>query len=261
MLSLWVSQRQELFQVVNPLPGVNSFRPQTMRVLQILAAISISPIATSVQTANRLIPPSVHGPSQASPWAFLSSSTSPSNPQPNPDSSPPFYAPSKQLALGNWKPPSFPLDTQQQSDLVLISYKLNPSIDPMDFTEDEQMDTFKEPESRRVARNHHQHQHPNQDQLGHHFDVCVVSYDLKDLGSEVYPRYIQTANCRNQLPPNLQDHIICKPIHYNVQVLTQRKSTDPEDGYRNSLPEELKDWRFVHVPVNVGCHCTVTNFP
>lgn len=92
----------------------------------------------------------------------------------------------------------------------------------------------------------------------HHFDICFVSFDLKDLGHHFYPRYIETANCRNHMPATLKDRLNCVPIHYNVQVLTHRKDTDPEDGPRgNGLPESLKDWRFVHIPVNVGCHCTV----
>lgn len=97
----------------------------------------------------------------------------------------------------------------------------------------------------------------------HHWDICFVSYDVQDLGYQFYPRYIETANCNNHLPPNLQQHIKCAGIRYNVQVLKQRRDTDPvEDEDRNSsslpLPESLKDWRFVSIPVNVGCHCSIS---
>lgn len=91
-----------------------------------------------------------------------------------------------------------------------------------------------------------------------HWDICFVSYQVRDLGHHFYPRFIETANCNTHLPPNLQRHIKCAAIHYHVQVLTQRKDTDPvedEDTHRLPLPDSLKDWRFVSIPVNVGCHC------
>lgn len=91
-----------------------------------------------------------------------------------------------------------------------------------------------------------------------HWDICFVS-QVKDLGHHFYPRFIETANCNTHFPPNLQRHIKCAAIHYHVQVLTQRKDTDPvedEDTHRLPLPDSLaNDWRFVSIPVNVGCHC------
>lgn len=101
-------------------------------------------------------------------------------------------------------------------------------------------------------RNNHSPRPPTH----HHWDICYVSYDIRDLGHHFYPRYIETANCNNHLPEKLQQHIKCAAIHYHVQVLTQRKDSDPvEDNQRSTLPDSLKEWRFVSIPVNVGCHC------
>lgn len=107
------------------------------------------------------------------------------------------------------------------------------------------------------------HQHHNtvgSSDSHHHFDVCYGKYGMKDLGQNFYPRFIGTANCRNVMPANLQDLVECTPIQYHVQVLTRRQETHNEhDASRSNLPESLRDWRFVHVPVNVGCHCSIVN--
>lgn len=129
---------------------------------------------------------------------------------------------------------------------------------------DKRMATNSHNDQESQHNHHHQHNGHNQDPItpsAHHFDLCSVSYDVRDLGHGYYPRYIESANCKHRMPPTLQHRIKCVPIHYVVKVLTRKDShpTDETTTQRASnLPEQIsQEYHFVPVNVNVGCHCFV----
>lgn len=204
---------------------------------------------TSSVASNRLPPsPSLYSPSDKA-MVFLTSSTDARK-----SASQPFYYPSKLQSSMNWWANNgpFALDTQRW----ITSEPNEEENDPLNLTIDESASPVKDSVDKRqlssISNNHHQTSDPR-----HHFDICFVSYDVKYIGRQYYPRYIETASCQNHMQANSRIH--CVPIPYHVQVLTRRTEDDPDDDetHRNALPEGLKDWRFVHIKVNVGCHCTV----
>ncbi|BES91889.1 Prothoracicotropic hormone [Nesidiocoris tenuis] len=77
---------------------------------------------------------------------------------------------------------------------------------------------------------------------------------LIDLGPGYYPRFLASFQC-DSIPCLNPPNIICDGMTYKVQVLKSREAGDAVD---HSLPDSLKAaWKFVHVPVNVGCICGV----
>lgn len=158
--------------------------------------------------------------------------------------------------------------SEPKDDERTVAVDINQSLDPIDVYYDEYISSapketidkrmassYQEPFSAKDNHNHHYHHQTTADS-GHSFDICLGSYAIKDLGHHFYPRFIETTNCPD--PESSHHRIKCEHIKYHVQVLTQRKDTDPEDStHRSALPESLRDWRFVHIAVNVGCHCTI----
>lgn len=230
----------------------------------------------SVHT-NRL--PSIYSPTSATDKSLLFMARSPA---PDAQDQPPFYP---QLPTLFSTDPSNNIDNRlrdnsafglnqyndKSNEQIIVGDDLNLSNNNnIEILENQNDEPSSASMTKRIARNqilpntHHNHQHTNNINLdpsssSSHFDVCFVSYEVKDLGHHFYPRYIESADCKPHMPPALEHRIKCVPIHYHVQVLTQRKDSDPEDTAQGSsnLPESLKDFRFVLIPVNVGCHCSV----
>ncbi|XP_026729576.1 prothoracicotropic hormone-like, partial [Trichoplusia ni] len=82
---------------------------------------------------------------------------------------------------------------------------------------------------------------------------CQYNKTTKDLGEDVYPRYVETRNCNGSqktcLPP-----YICKENLYELIVIRRREWSKQESL---ELPHELKlKWVAEKRPVSVGCVCT-----
>lgn len=87
--------------------------------------------------------------------------------------------------------------------------------------------------------------------------TCETKYEWKDMGSDHYPRFVRTAECKSRVCFN--GFFRCRPRRYKTKVLkrvTPADTTSCEDD-DVSLPETLRsNWKFITVTINLCCDCT-----
>lgn len=92
---------------------------------------------------------------------------------------------------------------------------------------------------------------------------CKIGNNVIDLGSHHFPRYLMNAVCEdNRESSNLKcsHRSKCKPIEYNVSVLTvrSRKKRLIEKKQSFPVPQMLRTrFKFNVVTVIAGCVCTL----
>lgn len=91
---------------------------------------------------------------------------------------------------------------------------------------------------------------------------CQISSNMIDLGYDHFPRYLMSAVCEdNRESPNgkCSQGSKCKPIEYNVSVLTVRSRKKRLDERKRShqVPQMLRShFKFNVVTVIAGCICS-----
>lgn len=114
--------------------------------------------------------------------------------------------------------------------------------------------------------------HKNQDQthvmkrMSHYHYVggcdCKVGNNIVDLGSHHFPRYLMNAVCednRESSDGKCSQGSKCKPIEYNVSVLTvkSRKKRLDQNSQSHPAPQMLRShFKFNVVTVIAGCMCS-----
>lgn len=257
MFVTWVSSPPVLRIATRVVPTKEENLTGFLTPSQVLMSISISMIA-SVHP-NRL--PSIYSPPEKTDLLLQQAHAQFFSPQKpryiNWASSGPLQSESRQIiAEPKDDDRTVAVDINQSLDPIAVYYDEYISPAPKETVDKRMASSYQEPFTARDNPNNRHYHHQASAESGHTFDICLGSYAIKDLGHHFYPRFIETTNCPD--PESSHHRIKCEHIKYHVQVLTQRKDTDPEDStHRSALPESLRDWRFVHIAVNVGCHCTI----
>ncbi|KAL4225129.1 hypothetical protein ACF0H5_015822 [Mactra antiquata] len=81
---------------------------------------------------------------------------------------------------------------------------------------------------------------------------CFSQMNWRDLGNDVYPRFVQDYVC-TQIPC-VRGYYQCQSVFYPVRVFTRRNIT--EQTVDAHVPNEIQDtWKSIVVDVSVGCEC------